>query len=66
MVSVVVREHTKRRGCALGLATLGYPAGEALIPILVAFCMTFSTWREICVSLAVIVTVIITPSFMAQ
>ena len=64
VVSVVAREHTKRRGRALGLATLGYPAGEALIPILVAVCMTFSTWREICVSLAVIVTVIITPAFL--
>lgn len=49
------------RGRALGIAMLGFPAGEALLPIIVAFLLTLIAWREIWVGLAVSVFVVLVP-----
>ena len=49
------------RGRALSIATLGFPFGEALLPVLVAFLLTFCTWREIWTGASVGMIIIMLP-----
>ncbi|GAB5562079.1 MAG: hypothetical protein SynsKO_37260 [Synoicihabitans sp.] len=44
----------KRRGRALGLASLGYPLGEALLPPLAAMALLFIDWRVLWVPVAML------------
>ncbi|MCF7992670.1 MAG: MFS transporter [Thiohalocapsa sp.] len=52
----------RERGRALGLTFLGYPAGEAVLPILVALLLGLFTWRWIWVGIAIAVVVILVPA----
>ena len=56
------RWFSTERGRALSVATLGFPAGEALFPILVALLLTLLTWREIWMGAALGVIVIMLPA----
>jgi MFS family permease len=49
------------RGRALGLTFLGYPAGEAVLPILAALMLGLFTWRSIWVGIAITVVLILMP-----
>lgn len=44
-VSAMARYFDKNRGKAIGVATLGHPAGEATMPILIALLITALGWR---------------------
>jgi len=60
-LTAIPRWFTVDRGRALGIAMLGFPLGEALLPIMVAFLLTLMTWREIWIGLAVFVLVVLLP-----
>ncbi|MEM8573876.1 MAG: MFS transporter [Pseudomonadota bacterium] len=60
-LTAIPRWFTRERGRALGIATLGFPAGEALLPIVVAFLLTLITWRELWLYLGVSIVVILVP-----
>ena len=44
-VSTMARYFDKNRGKAIGVATLGHPAGEATLPILIALLISILGWR---------------------
>jgi MFS family permease len=60
-LTAIPRWFRKERGRALGIAMLGFPAGEALLPIIVALLLTLMTWREIWLCLGVNLVVILVP-----
>lgn len=45
-ISSMARYFSTNRGKALGLVSLGYPAGEAILPILIALLITTLGWRS--------------------
>lgn len=57
-MTFVARAFIRERGRALGLAFLGYPAGEALFPLLMALLLGLFTWRWIWVGIAAAVVLI--------
>ena len=59
-ITAMARWFSTKRGRAISIVTLGYPVGEALLPILVAALLAAITWREIWTyaSVGIIVTVI--------
>ena len=63
-ITAMGRWHSNKRGRALSVATLGYPAGEAILPILVAFSLTLLTWRGVWVGAAVGMIVIMLPMLL--
>ena len=63
-ITAMGRWHSTNRGKALSVATLGYPAGEAILPILVAFLLTLLTWREVWISASAGMIVIVLPVFL--
>ncbi len=57
-MTFVARTFIRERGRALGLAFLGYPAGEALFPLLMALLLGRFTWRWVWVGIAAAVVLI--------
>lgn len=49
------------RGKALSIAALGFPVGEALLPLAVVAAVAFVGWRESWLGIAVILTLIVVP-----
>ncbi len=60
-MTFVARWFVRERGRALGLVFLGYPAGEALFPMLMALLLGQFTWRWIWVGIAIAVVLILMP-----
>ena len=63
-ITAMARWFSVERGRAISIATLGYPVGEALLPILVATCLTFLTWREIWTHGSLIILIILLPAML--
>ncbi len=57
-MTFVARWFVRERGRALGLVFLGYPAGEAVFPMLMALLLGQFTWRWIWVGIAIAVVLI--------
>lgn len=53
MMTAMGRWFAVERGRALGVATLGYPLGEAVLPIAVASLLTFLAWRDVWTAAAI-------------
>lgn len=60
-VTLTARWFVRERGRALGLAFLGYPAGEAVLPMLMALLLSQFTWRWIWIGIAIAVASIAVP-----
>jgi len=60
-MTFVARAFIRERGRALGLAFLGYPAGEAVFPLLMAILLGLFTWRWIWIGIAAAVVLIMIP-----
>jgi len=60
--TTMARYFGKIRGKALGLASLGHPLGEAILPIFVAQCLVAFGWRMSLVILAGFLIIIFFPS----
>lgn len=61
VVVSMARWYEKKRGRALSIASLGHSIGEAILPMLIAFFLTFLTWREIWVGISICVAMIFFP-----
>ena len=59
--TVMAREFGPSRGKALGFASLGYPMGEALLPLACAAALGFLPWRSIWGAVAVGALVLVMP-----
>jgi predicted MFS family arabinose efflux permease len=59
--TVMAREFGPSRGKALGFASLGYPMGEALLPLACAAALAFLPWRSIWAAVAVGALVLVLP-----
>jgi MFS family permease len=51
----------ERRGRALSIASLGFPAGEALLPYLTALALVTFGWRQTWVLFAAVALFVFTP-----
>lgn len=60
-ITAMARWFTRERGRALSVTVLGFPAGEALLPVLVAFLLTFVSWRAIWMGMAIGLLVVMVP-----
>ena len=60
-MTAMARWFLRERGRALGVASLGHPIGEALLPFLVAFFLTLLTWRDVWMGVSLCVAVIFLP-----
>ncbi len=60
-MTFVARWFVRERGRALGLVFVGYPAGEAVFPMLMALLLGQFTWRWIWVGIAIAVVLILMP-----
>ena len=60
-MTFVARWFVRERGRALGLVFLGYPAGEALFPMLMALLLGQFTWRWIWVGIAIAAVLVLMP-----
>ncbi|CAN0545547.1 unnamed protein product, partial [Laminaria digitata] len=60
-ITAMGRWFSTERGRALSVATLGFPAGEAILPVLVAFFLTLFTWRDIWLGASVGMIVVMLP-----
>ena len=63
-ITAMARWFSAERGRAISIATLGYPVGEALLPILVATFLTLMTWREIWAYASLIMLSILLPAML--
>ena len=61
VVVSMARWYEKKRGRALSIASLGHSIGEAILPMLIAFFLTFLTWREIWLGISICVAMIFFP-----
>ncbi len=59
--TVMARDFARFRGRALGLAGLGYPLGEALLPIAFAALLLWVEWRTAWLAVAVAIAGVILP-----
>ena len=59
--AVVTRWFTRNRGKALGITAMGTSFGGILMPVIVAYCLTFGSWRETIVYVALLTCLIILP-----
>ncbi|MDZ7847183.1 MAG: MFS transporter [Owenweeksia sp.] len=59
-VTSMARYFDRSRGKAISIATLGFPAGEAFLPLVVAFTMGAYGWRNTLQISAVLVVVVLT------
>ena len=60
-MTAIARWFTRERGRALSIATLGFPMGEALLPIAVALSLGLFAWREIWVGTALSMIIVLVP-----
>lgn len=60
-ISAMARYFGKNRGKAIGVATLGYPAGEAVLPLIVALVIGAMGWRVALQLSALTCVVIVAP-----
>ena len=58
-VTMLARRFAAGRGRALGIAMLGYPIGEALLPLLVALALAAFGWRAIWLGTALVMLLLI-------
>lgn len=58
----VARWFSRERGRALGLATLGFPAGEASLPVVAALALAHFGWREVWVAVAAAILFVAAPA----
>jgi MFS family permease len=58
-VTMLARRFAARRGRALGVAMLGYPLGEALLPAAVALALVAFGWRTIWLGIALCILLMI-------
>jgi MFS family permease len=58
-VTMLARRFAAGRGRALGVAMLGYPIGEALLPVLVALALAAFGWRAIWLGAATVMLLMI-------
>lgn len=63
--TVMAREFGPSRGKALGFASLGYPMGEALLPLACAAALGFLPWRSIWAAVGVGALVLVMPVALA-
>ncbi|MGM0613083.1 MAG: MFS transporter [Bacteroidota bacterium] len=63
-VSAMARYFSSNRGKAIGAASLGHPAGEALLPILIALLISATGWRGALQISAISCIVLIVPLAM--
>nr|WP_245232471.1 MFS transporter [Thiorhodococcus minor] len=63
-VTLLARRFAAGRGRALGIAMLGYPIGEALLPLLVALALAAFDWRAIWLATALAMVLMI-PAVLA-
>ena len=63
-MTAMARWFTRERGRALSVAVLGFPAGEALLPIAVALTLVLLTWRQIWAGAALIMVAVAIPLIM--
>lgn len=61
-ISSMARYFSTNRGKAIGLVSLGYPAGEAVLPILVALLISGIGWRGALQASAILFLALIVPS----
>jgi len=59
--TVMAREFTASRGKALGFAALGYPLGEAVLPLLCAVALQFLPWKAVWFAVGIGAIVVILP-----
>jgi MFS family permease len=59
--TVMARDFTRNRGKALGLAGLGYPLGEAMLPGLFVAAAALVGWRGTWLAIAVLAMVVLLP-----
>ncbi len=60
--TVMAREFGLHRGKALGLAGIGYPLGEALLPVACAVALRFVPWRGLWLLVGLLVAFILLPA----
>lgn len=60
----MARWFARERGRALGVAMLGYPAGEALFPIVLSLLLGLFSWRQIWAGMALAVVVLLMPAVL--
>jgi len=60
-MTLTARWFGRERGRALGLTFFGYPAGEAVLPILTALLLGLFTWRWVWVGIAIAVVLVLLP-----
>jgi MFS family permease len=60
----MARWFARERGRALGIAMLGYPAGEALFPFLLSLLLSLFAWRQIWVGIALVVVAALMPAVL--
>ncbi|MGB5830460.1 MAG: MFS transporter [Thiohalocapsa sp.] len=63
-MTFMARWFARKRGRALGLAFLGYPAGEALFPILMALLLGLFSWRQVWVGIAMATILLLMPTML--
>ncbi|MEX2467916.1 MAG: MFS transporter [Gemmatimonadota bacterium] len=62
--TVMARYSGARRGRALSIASLGFPAGEALLPYLTAIALVAFGWRRTWVLFAAVAALVFTPALV--
>ncbi|HCS88895.1 MAG TPA: MFS transporter, partial [Chromatiaceae bacterium] len=60
-MTLMARWFSAQRGRALGLIFLGYPTGEALLPMLVAVLLGLFAWHQIWVGIALVLLLVPLP-----
>ncbi len=60
--TVMAREFGMQRGRALGVAGMGYPMGEALLPMVCAVLLRFVPWRGVWLLAALVAGVVLLPA----
>ncbi|MGF1529018.1 MAG: MFS transporter, partial [Candidatus Competibacterales bacterium] len=61
-ITAMGRWFVRERGRALSVATLGFPAGEALLPGLVAVLLGTMAWRSVWVTMAIVLGGVLLPT----
>lgn len=64
--TVMARYGGARRGRALSIASLGFPAGEAVLPVLTALAIPAFGWRQTWLLFAAVAALVFLPSFIAS
>ena len=60
-VVAMARWFPKKKGKVLSIALMGHPIGEALLPLLITFCLFHFTWREIWMGICICIIIIFLP-----